>query len=116
MIRARRNSLGSVVAKSLSFLPESRCTYIRPPPTRGCAGNPGTRNGNLAHSSKSGSEDQTKRLVVHSGFCTERGERALNEDFAAIADNQNFRFGVVAAIADGVGGSRGGRVAAELTV
>src|SRR5262245_43360170 len=114
MICARRYSLGSAVGKSLSSLPESRCTYIRPPTTRGCAGKPGTRNGNLAHSSKSGGGDQTKRLVVHAGFCTERGERALNEDFAAIAESKNFRFGVVAAVADGVGGSRGGRVAAEL--
>jgi serine/threonine protein phosphatase PrpC len=60
--------------------------------------------------------DPTGHLVVRSGFCSERGGRAANEDFAAIADKANSRCGIVAAIADGVGGARGGRVAAELAV
>jgi serine/threonine protein phosphatase PrpC len=53
---------------------------------------------------------------VRSGFCSERGGRVANEDFAAVADKRSSRFGVVAAVADGVGGAKGGRVAAELTV
>jgi serine/threonine protein kinase/serine/threonine protein phosphatase PrpC len=79
--------------------------------------NPGrTRNRYLAQSSQAIGLEKTGQLVVRSGFCSERGGRAANEDFAAIADKNNSRFGVVAAIADGVGGAKGGRVAAELTV
>src|SRR5271157_6542052 len=53
------------------------------------------------------------------GFATERGPRKQNEDFAAAvigAELSEPRREVVAAIADGVGGAKGGRVAAELAV
>ena len=53
------------------------------------------------------------------GFCSERGPRKRNEDFAAAvigAELPEPRREVVAAIADGVGGAKGGRVAAELAV
>jgi serine/threonine protein kinase/serine/threonine protein phosphatase PrpC len=79
--------------------------------------NPGrTRNRYLAQSSQAIGLEKTGQLVIRSGFCSERGGRAANEDFAAVADKNSSRFGVVAAIADGVGGAKGGRVAAELTV
>jgi serine/threonine protein kinase/serine/threonine protein phosphatase PrpC len=70
----------------------------------------------LSQSSEAIGQDRTGHVVVRSGFCSERGGRAANEDFAAVADKRSSRFGVVAAIADGVGGAKGGRVAAELTV
>jgi serine/threonine protein phosphatase PrpC len=47
------------------------------------------------------------------------GSRVRNEDYAALSsatDGQWTRAGIVAAIADGVGGAKGGRVAAEVTV
>ena len=70
--------------------------------------NPGrTRNRYLAQSSQAIGFEKTGQLVVRSGFCSERGGRAANEDFAAIADKNSPRFGVVAAIADGVGGDAG---------
>ncbi len=53
------------------------------------------------------------------GFASERGPRKQNEDFAAAvigAELSEPRREVVAAIADGVGGARGGRVAAEIAV
>src|SRR5271165_6495091 len=53
------------------------------------------------------------------GFASERGPRKQNEDFAAAvigAELPEPRREVVAAIADGVGGARGGRVAAETAV
>src|SRR5271169_424962 len=53
------------------------------------------------------------------GFCSERGPRKQNEDFAAAvigAELPEPRREVVAAIADGVGGAKGGRVAAETAV
>jgi serine/threonine protein kinase/serine/threonine protein phosphatase PrpC len=59
---------------------------------------------------------QTSYVVARSGFCSERGSRATNEDYVGVADKRDSRFGIVAAIADGVGGAKGGRVAAELTV
>jgi serine/threonine protein phosphatase PrpC len=71
---------------------------------------------NLSQSSQAIGQDRTGSVVVRSGFCSEQGSRAANEDFAAIADKHSFRFGVIAAIADGIGGAKGGRVAAELTV
>jgi serine/threonine protein kinase/serine/threonine protein phosphatase PrpC len=70
----------------------------------------------LSQSSQATGQDRTGYVVVRSGFCSEQGSRAANEDFAAVADKSSSRFGVVAAIADGVGGAKGGRVAAELTV
>jgi serine/threonine protein phosphatase PrpC len=53
------------------------------------------------------------------GFCSEKGPRKRNEDFAAAVIGVELpepRREVVAAIADGVGGAKGGRVAAELAV
>ena len=65
------------------------------------------------------SDAASARLQVRAGFCTERGERERNEDYAGVmieGPRRRARFGVVAAIADGVGGAKGGRVAAELAV
>jgi serine/threonine protein kinase/serine/threonine protein phosphatase PrpC len=70
----------------------------------------------LSHSSQTPGQDRSGYVVVRSGFCSERGGRTVNEDFAAVADKRSSRFGVVAAIADGVGGTKGGRIAAELAV
>src|SRR5271157_1484345 len=53
------------------------------------------------------------------GFASDKGPRKQNEDFAAAvvgADLLEPRREVVAAIADGVGGHKGGRVAAETAV
>ena len=53
------------------------------------------------------------------GFASEQGGRPANEDFAAIdvgTPEQRAHFGVIAVIADGVGGAKGGRVAAETAV
>jgi serine/threonine protein phosphatase PrpC len=53
------------------------------------------------------------------GFCSDKGPRKENEDFAAAvigAELPEPRQEVVAAIADGVGGAKGGRVAAETAV
>jgi serine/threonine protein phosphatase PrpC len=53
------------------------------------------------------------------GFATERGKRPDNQDFVAARVGRpraDARRDVVAAIADGVGGGKGGRDAAELTV
>ena len=53
------------------------------------------------------------------GFASETGLRACNEDFAgAVFGNElpTPRQEVVAAIADGIGGAKGGRVAAETAV
>ena len=47
------------------------------------------------------------------------GKRAANEDYCALylgEGDEAARMGVVAALADGVGGTKGGRVAAELAV
>jgi serine/threonine protein phosphatase PrpC len=58
------------------------------------------------------------KLCLKSGLCTETGGRERNEDYAAICWTPYFQAGpsAVAAIADGVGGASGGRVAAELAV
>jgi serine/threonine protein phosphatase PrpC len=53
------------------------------------------------------------------GFASETGRRKRNEDFAAAvigAELPQPRREVVAAIADGIGGAKGGRVAAETAV
>ena len=56
-------------------------------------------------------------LKVLAGLSSETGRRARNEDFAAAIQQPPGRLtGVVAAVADGIGGARGGRVAAELAV
>ncbi len=53
------------------------------------------------------------------GFISETGLRPRNEDFAGVVFGAELpvpRRDVVAAIADGIGGARGGRVAAEIAV
>ncbi|RAI60007.1 bifunctional protein-serine/threonine kinase/phosphatase [Roseicella frigidaeris] len=53
------------------------------------------------------------------GLCSERGARPANEDYAAAWLGEPGRGagkGAIAALADGVGGAKGGRVAAELAV
>ena len=56
-------------------------------------------------------------LNIATGFATETGRRHDNQDFAALClDEAHGAHGAVAAIADGLGGMKGGRVAAELTV
>jgi serine/threonine protein phosphatase PrpC len=53
------------------------------------------------------------------GFASERGPRPRNEDFAGAVFGPELpepRRDVVAAIADGIGGAKGGRVAAEMAV
>ncbi|MFZ0570678.1 MAG: protein phosphatase 2C domain-containing protein, partial [Rhodomicrobium sp.] len=53
------------------------------------------------------------------GFASETGPRKRNEDFAGAVFGLELperRREVVAAIADGIGGARGGRVAAETAV
>lgn len=56
-------------------------------------------------------------LRVLTGLASETGRRARNEDFAAaVLEPPGRMTGVAAAIADGVGGAKGGRVAAELAV
>src|SRR5579863_3172567 len=57
------------------------------------------------------------RAIV--GFCSKTGPRKENEDFAGAligAELPEPRQEVVAAIADGIGGAKGGRVAAETAV
>lgn len=59
------------------------------------------------------------RLDVRIGLATDRGPRADNQDFAlAYLGTRESRLseGMIAAIADGVSGTSGGRVAAELAV
>lgn len=59
----------------------------------------------------------TQRLKVATGFASEAGPRADNQDFAAAyLEGPPRHHGLVAAVADGVGGNKGGRVAAELSV
>lgn len=59
------------------------------------------------------------RLEIAAGFATAQGPRDDNQDFGAVdlgsAGDQAVQ-GVVAAVADGVGGAMAGRVAAELAV
>ncbi|MBM0107373.1 bifunctional protein-serine/threonine kinase/phosphatase [Steroidobacter sp. S1-65] len=58
-------------------------------------------------------------LRVGIGSCTHQGGRARNEDFAACYIAEQTRqpaLGVVAALADGMGGAKGGRTAAEIAV
>ncbi len=59
------------------------------------------------------------RLEVHAGLASECGRRDYNEDYAGVylgTPDQRARTGVIAALADGMGGAKGGRVAAELAV
>jgi serine/threonine protein phosphatase PrpC len=56
------------------------------------------------------------KLVAQFGFCSERGERLENEDYIGAFAASGAHSVIVAAIADGVGGTKSGRVAAELAV
>jgi serine/threonine protein phosphatase PrpC/serine/threonine protein kinase len=56
------------------------------------------------------------KLVAQTGFHSECGRRAENQDYAAALNKTGAKTIVIAAIADGVGGAKGGRVAAELAV
>jgi serine/threonine protein phosphatase PrpC len=63
--------------------------------------------------------DSPTRLELRFGFSTDTGPRERNEDYAAFyagGREQQARLGAVAAVADGVGGTKGGREAAELAV
>ncbi|WP_050400857.1 bifunctional protein-serine/threonine kinase/phosphatase [Bradyrhizobium embrapense] len=57
-------------------------------------------------------------LGVRVGFASETGKRAANEDYVAVCLGQAdaLHRDVVAAVADGVGGHKGGRDAAEVAV
>ena len=58
-------------------------------------------------------------LKVSVGFASETGQRKRNEDFAGVVFGPELpepRHDVIAAIADGMGGAKGGRVAAEIAV
>jgi serine/threonine protein phosphatase PrpC len=57
-------------------------------------------------------ESSASALDLRVGFCSERGSRPANEDYAG------YYLGTpsILAVADGVGGAKGGRVAAELAV
>ncbi|SNS76200.1 Serine/threonine protein phosphatase PrpC [Sphingomonas laterariae] len=59
------------------------------------------------------------RLDIAAGFASTTGRREDNQDFGAVwlgNDGERARHGIAAAVADGVGGARGGRVASETTV
>jgi serine/threonine protein phosphatase PrpC len=59
------------------------------------------------------------RLELRFGYTTDTGPRERNEDYAAFyagSREQQARLGAVAAIADGVGGAKGGRETTELAV
>nr|WP_294529402.1 bifunctional protein-serine/threonine kinase/phosphatase [uncultured Rhodopila sp.] len=58
----------------------------------------------------------TEALIVSAGIATDRGSRERNEDFAACLLPIPGRTEFAGAIADGVGGANGGRVAAETAV
>jgi serine/threonine protein phosphatase PrpC len=63
--------------------------------------------------------DHPTRLELRFGLWTDTGPRTRNEDYAAFyagSPAQQALLGAVAAIADGVGGAKGGREAAELAV
>ena len=62
---------------------------------------------------------RNSRLKLEGGFASETGRRATNEDYCGLIDPGGLQAdakGIVAALADGVGGNAGGRVAAEMAV
>lgn len=64
-------------------------------------------------------QQRPEQLNVAAGYSTERGPRTDNEDYCAFFEGtsaQRTRHGVIAVVADGVGGAKGGRVAAETVV
>ncbi|WP_327754819.1 protein kinase (plasmid) [Sphingobium sp. SJ10-10] len=59
------------------------------------------------------------RLRVAAGHASEQGARPDNQDFVGIyaaTETERIHHGMIAALADGVGGARGGRIAAELAI
>jgi serine/threonine protein phosphatase PrpC len=59
------------------------------------------------------------RLLIASGFASETGKRADNQDFVGVyaaTETERAHHGMIAALADGVGGAKAGRMAAELAV
>ena len=59
------------------------------------------------------------KLEIAAGFATAQGARPDNQDFGAVelgTANEQVLQGIIAAVADGVGGAKGGRIAAELAV
>lgn len=59
------------------------------------------------------------RLDVACGFASERGRRDANEDYCGVyfgTATEQATHGIAVAVADGVGGAKGGRIAAELAV
>jgi len=58
----------------------------------------------------------SEALRVRVGIASDQGARARNEDFAACLAPDTGRPALLAAVADGVGGAKGGRVAAETAV
>lgn len=59
------------------------------------------------------------QLRIEAGFATDKGRRPDNQDYVAICFGPRGAGsvqGVVAAVADGVGGAKGGRIAAETAV
>lgn len=59
------------------------------------------------------------RLEIAAGFATSIGPKAENQDFGGVhlgSPVEQREHGVIAIVADGVSGSKGGRVAAELAV
>ncbi|EWY36175.1 hypothetical protein N825_29410 [Skermanella stibiiresistens SB22] len=64
-------------------------------------------------------EARATGIKIQFGIASEQGRRPRNEDYAGLYQGtpaQRARRGIVAAVADGVGGAKGGRVAAELAV
>lgn len=58
-------------------------------------------------------------LRVETGFATDKGKRSENEDYVAVCfgpKGAGTLHGIVAVVADGVGGHKGGRAAAETAV
>ncbi len=61
----------------------------------------------------------THRLDILAGFATVRGPRPGNEDFGGVwlgTEDERRSHGMLAILADGVGGAAGGRIAAETAV
>ena len=72
---------------------------------------------NLGHNRHMAQAPSNLRLHLATGFASDIGSREDNQDFAAVVQEEGRRnHGAVAALADGVGGKKGGRVAAELAV
>ncbi len=65
---------------------------------------------------RTASQVDTKRLRVVTGFWSEQGGRPTNDDYVGVFAADDVNEIVIAAVADGVGGARGGRIAAELSV